>query len=56
MQEQATSDELASFNPALRLIKTINESHLTFQDLFSFFSLLPLQSVGLSGWVTSVQS
>lgn len=49
MQDQATSDEQASFNPALRLIKTINESHLTFQDLFSFFPLLPLQSVGLSG-------
>lgn len=49
MQDQATSDEQASFSPALRLIKMINESHLTCQDLFSFFPLLTLQSVGLSG-------
>lgn len=41
MQDQATLVEQASFNPALRLIKAINVSHLTCQDLFSFFPFCP---------------
>jgi len=45
MRDQATLVEQASFNPALRLIKAINVSHLKCQDLFTYFPLLPLQSV-----------